>query len=60
MNENKEKTAVQETWKVTKVAAKPGQSSGWFDALRRRRQPSTYQRCLAVHIHFASPRSTLS
>ena len=25
-----------------------------------RRQPTTYERCLAVHIHFAGPRSALS
>jgi hypothetical protein len=28
--------------------------------LPRRRQPSTYHRCLAIHIHFAGPRSALS
>lgn len=32
----------------------------WFDRLLRRRQMTTYQRCLAVHIHFAGPRSALS
>ena len=25
-----------------------------------RRKPTTYERCLAVHIHFAGPRSALS
>ncbi len=30
--------------------------SRWF----ARRQPTTYERCLAVHIHFAGPRSALS
>ena len=28
--------------------------------LFRRREPNTYHRCLAVHIHFAGPRSSLS
>lgn len=59
MTENKEKSAAQETWKVRKAAPEPARTSGWLDILRRRPPPSTYQRCLAVHIHFASPRSTL-
>jgi hypothetical protein len=28
----------------------------WF----RRREPTVFHRCLAVHIHFAGPRSALS
>ena len=28
--------------------------------LPRRREPTTYQRCLAIHIHFAGPHSALS
>jgi hypothetical protein len=32
----------------------------WYDRLIGRRQPTTYHRCLAVHIHFAGPRSALS
>jgi hypothetical protein len=59
MNEKKEKPA-REIWKVTKAAEKPAAAGRWFDALRRRSEPSTYQRCLAVHIHFASPRGGLS
>ena len=59
MNENKEKP-VRETWKVSKVPTKPAESGGWLDVLRRRREPSTYQRCLAVHIHFAGPRGGLT
>jgi hypothetical protein len=58
MVEKKEETA-REVWKVTKTAA-PTPKSGWLETWRRRRQPSTYQRCLAVHIHFASPRGGLS
>jgi hypothetical protein len=51
-----------EAWKLTpaqpaKKVAAPKRS--WLD-LFRRREPSTYQRCLAVHIHFAGPRSHLS
>jgi hypothetical protein len=59
MNEKKEKPA-REIWKVTKGPAKPAEAGRWFGALRRRPEPSTYQRCLAVHIHFAGPRSGLS
>lgn len=29
----------------------------WFG--RREKQPSTYHRCLAIHIHFAGPHSAL-
>ncbi len=32
----------------------------WLARLLRRRELTTYQRCLAVHIHFAGPRSALS
>ncbi len=28
--------------------------------LPRRREPTTYHRCLAIHIHFAGPHSALS
>jgi hypothetical protein len=60
MTENPKKTAnAREPWKVTKMPAEP-QKSGWLETWRRRREPSTYHRCLAVHIHFASPRSGLS
>ena len=59
MNEEKEKPT-REIWKVTKAAEKPAEAGRWFGALRRRAEPSTYQRCLAVHIHFASPRGGLS
>jgi hypothetical protein len=59
MFERKNATAARDTWKVTKVEAKP-EKSGWLETFRRRRQPSTYQRCLAVHILFAAPRSGLS
>lgn len=34
---------------------RPGRVRSWL----ARRKPSTYQRCLAVHIHFAGPHSAL-
>jgi hypothetical protein len=50
-------------WKVTQ--AKPPQNKTatapkrtWL-GLFQRREPTTYQRCLAVHIHFAGERSSL-
>lgn len=58
MFEKKEATTVREAWKV-KAVPQP-EKSGWLDAWRRRREPSAFQRCLAVHIHFASPRGGLS
>lgn len=63
MTENAKKdAAAREPWRVTRLATKPQkpQNSGWLEIWRRRREPSTYHRCLAVHIHFASPRSGLS
>jgi hypothetical protein len=47
-----------ESWQVRKQPAPPPQP-----LLRRlfsRPEPTTYQRCLAVHLHFASPRGGLS
>lgn len=32
----------------------------WLKTWLLRRPPTTYQRCLAVHIHYAGPRSALS
>jgi hypothetical protein len=32
----------------------------WLARLWKRREPTLYQRCLAVHIHHAGPRSALS
>lgn len=34
--------------------------STWLARLLRRREPTTYHRCLAIHIHFAGPHSALS
>jgi len=36
------------------------QRSSWLGRWLSRREPTTYQRCLAIHIHFAGPRSALS
>lgn len=36
------------------------QRNSWLGRLLGRRQPTTYQRCLAIHIYFAGPRSALS
>ena len=58
MFEKKEVTTEREAWKV-KAVPQPKKSC-WPDAWRRRREPSAFQRCLAVHIHFASPRGGLS
>lgn len=32
----------------------------WLKTWLHRQPPTTYQRCLAVHIHYAGPRSALS
>jgi hypothetical protein len=52
-------TTRTDTWKVTpaKTAPAPRHLLG---RVFRREEPSTFQRCLAVHIHFASPRGGLS
>ena len=36
------------------------QRSSWLGRWLGRREPTTYQRCLAIHIHFAGPHSALS
>jgi hypothetical protein len=41
-----------------KTAAQPRHS--WIDRLLRRQEPTLYQRCLAVHLHFAGPNSALT
>jgi hypothetical protein len=50
-------------WRVRSDAPARAGGTGarsWFAALWPRRQPTLYQRCLAVHIHYAGPRSALS
>jgi hypothetical protein len=52
------KVASERTWKVA-----PQKTAAKRPLLRRilgRSEPTTYQRCLAVHLHYASPRSGLS
>jgi hypothetical protein len=40
--------------------APPAPPIPWIRRWFARPEPSAYQRCLAVHIHFAGPRSALS
>jgi hypothetical protein len=50
-------------WRVTSDAASGTGKAGprsWLGRLWKRRRPTLYQRCLAVHIHYAGPRSALS
>jgi hypothetical protein len=50
-------TTQQERRPATLPRREPGSLLGrWLG----RGQPTTYQRCLAVHIHYAAPRSALS
>jgi hypothetical protein len=50
------------TWRAAPVAPpRPFRRLGLgLGRVFRRHVPSTFQRCLAVHIHFAAPRSGLS
>lgn len=43
----------------TELALPAKRNATWLGRLLGRRQPSTYQRCLAVHMHFAGPHSAL-
>jgi hypothetical protein len=38
----------------------PRQCNSWLGRWLGRRQPTTFQRCLAIHIHYAGPHSALS
>jgi hypothetical protein len=42
----------------SKTAAQPRHS--WIKRVFRRQEPTLYQRCLAVHVHFAGPNSALT
>ena len=48
-------------WRPRARAAAPSPARpSWLAWLPRRRKPTTYERCLAIHIHFAGPHSALS
>jgi hypothetical protein len=49
-------------WRVTAAGQVDGKTPRrtWLGRLLNRREMTTYQRCLAVHIHYAGPRSALS
>jgi hypothetical protein len=36
-----------------------GSQASWLHRLFHHRKPSTFQRCLAVHMHFAAPQRTM-
>jgi hypothetical protein len=38
----------------------PPSRRSWLDRWFGRREPTVYERCLAIHIHYAGPRSALS
>jgi hypothetical protein len=46
-------------WQVRRVASAQAPRT-LVQRLLRREEPSTFQRCLAVHLHFSSPRGGLS
>ena len=48
----------EKTWKV--APQKPAAKRPLLKRLLGQSEPTTYQRCLAVHIHFAAPRRGLS
>ncbi len=43
----------------TALAARETAGRSLFQRVFRRAQPTTFQRCLAVHIHFAAPHREL-
>jgi hypothetical protein len=47
------------TWRVTPVKKMPA-SRPLLSRVFGRREPTTYQRCLAVHLFYAGPRGGLS
>jgi hypothetical protein len=49
-------------WRVRPAVgpSSEGRQRSWIGRLLHRRETTTYQRCLAVHIHYAGPRSALS
>lgn len=48
-------------WKVAPLEkAEAVEARGWIGRLLHRREPTTFERCLAVHMHYAAPHSRLS
>jgi hypothetical protein len=49
-------------WRVAAAGQADGKTPRrtWLGRLLNRQEMTTYQRCLAVHIHYAGPRSALS
>jgi hypothetical protein len=48
-------------WKVEPTPKPSAERGSWLGhLLARRREPTTFQRCLAIHILYAAPRSALS
>ena len=56
-----EQRAPQSSWKVGPVESPADQKSRLGPVARwlRRREPTLYQRCLAVHIYYAGKQTTL-
>ena len=52
-------TQAKPVWRVAPIEA-TARSRGPLARLLRREQPSTFHRCLAVHLYFASARGGLS
>jgi len=53
------KAAPAKSW-TTAPVKKPTAKRPLLQRLLGRPEPTTYHRCLAVHLHYASPRSGLS
>jgi hypothetical protein len=53
---------VASRWRPELARTGPKQSARgpWLGRVLVRRQPTAYQRCLAIHIYYAGPRSALS
>lgn len=52
-------TAAPRRQEQRRSAQPPRERNSWLDRWLGRRQPTTYHRCLAIHMYFAAPRSAL-